>query len=105
MSTTTKRLIAEFRKKIHGKNLYLRSDALFPGRWGHQWGDHSRYDIIPLIHQVVADTKATDIDLYDPFVEHKDMFPDTVHPNDAGAQIMSSVIYTALTGNKPRNRP
>lgn len=97
-------LIAEFREANPSAKFYLCDPTpCFPGRWGIS-GETIHDEIIPLVHKVAADSQATDIDLYDPFTTRKDMFPDAIHPNDAGAQIMSSVIYTALTGNKPKNR-
>jgi acyl-CoA thioesterase I len=98
-------LIAEFREANPSVKVYVCDPTpCFPGRWGIN-GTTIHDEIIPLIHQVAMETKATDIDLYDPLVSRKDLFPDTIHPNDAGAQMMSSVIYTALTGKKPKNRP
>ena len=98
-------LIAEFRDANPSVKIYVCDPTpCFPGRWGIS-GTTIHNEIIPLIHQVAKDTKATEIDLYDPFVTRKDMFPDAIHPNDAGAEMMASVIYTALTGKKPANRP
>ncbi len=98
-------LIAEFREANPSAKIYICDPTpCFPGRWGIS-GATIHDEIIPLVHKVAADAKATDIDLYDPFATRKDMFPDAIHPNDAGAKMMASVIYTALTGNKPRNRP
>jgi acyl-CoA thioesterase I len=30
----------------------------------------------------------------------KELFPDTVHPNAAGAKLMATTIYQALTGKE-----
>ncbi|HTR41235.1 MAG TPA: GDSL-type esterase/lipase family protein [Pseudomonadales bacterium] len=94
-------LIAEFREANPAVKIYVCDPTpCFPGRWGIS-GATIHDEIIRLIHQVATDTKSTDINLYDPFVEHKDLFPDDIHPNDAGAQMMATVIYTALTGKTP----
>jgi lysophospholipase L1-like esterase len=98
-------LIGEFRDANPAAKIYVCDPTpCFPGRWGIS-GATIHDEIIPLIHKVAEDTKATDIDLYDPLASQKDLFPDAIHPNDAGAQLMASVIYTSLTGNKPANRP
>ena len=69
----------------------------FPGRWGIN--DKTIHDeVIPLIRQVATDVHATVIDLNTPLTGKAELFPDTVHPNAEGCQIMASVVYQALTG-------
>lgn len=69
----------------------------FPGRWGIS-NQTIRDEIIPLVNQVAEETHVKVINLYTAFSGRKDMFPDTVHPNAAGAKLMASVIYTDVFG-------
>lgn len=91
-------LIGEFRRANPAVKVFVCDPTpCFPGRWGIN--DKTIHDeIIPLVHQVATDSNATVIDLYDAFADKKDLFPDTVHPNDDGAKLMAADVYTALTG-------
>jgi acyl-CoA thioesterase I len=93
-------LIAEFRAANSAAKIYVcYPTPCFPGRWGID--DKTIHDEIrPLVHKVARSSHAKLIDLYKPFVGKADLFPDTVHPNAAGAKIMATVVYHALTGKK-----
>ena len=94
-------LIGEFRHADPAVKIYVCDPTpAFPGRWGID-DTIIRDEIIPLVQQVASDENAGVIDLYRAFTAKKELFPDTVHPNDAGAGLMASTIYTALTGRTP----
>lgn len=54
-------------------------------------------DVIPLIRQVANQTGLPTIDVYSPLVNHPEDFWDGVHPNSAGARIVATQIYDAVT--------
>ncbi|MEL6257392.1 MAG: SGNH/GDSL hydrolase family protein, partial [Bacteroidota bacterium] len=58
-----------------------------------------RDEIIPLIDEVVKDAKVELIDLYRPFNQKENLFPDGVHPNAAGAAQMAEHIAKYLENN------
>lgn len=91
-------LIAGFRKANPQAKIYVcLPTPCFPGRWGINNGTiHD--EIIPLVRQVAADTRAGVIDLNSALAGKKDLFPDTVHPNPAGARLMAAAVYHTLTG-------
>lgn len=94
-------LIAEFRAANPAAKFYVcYPPPCFPGRWGID-DDTIHHEIIPLIRRVARESHAKIINLYTPFADKKEMFPDTVHPNEAGAKLMTTVIYHALTGKQP----
>ena len=97
-------LISEFRAVNPGVKVYVcNPPPCFPGRWGID-DNTIHQEVIPLVHKVARQAHAKVIDLYKPFVGKKDLFPDTVHPNAAGAKIMAAQVYRALTGKKaPEN--
>jgi len=72
----------------------------FPGRWGIT-DKVIREEVIPITLQVARDKKLPVIDLYKALAGKKEMFPDTVHPNAAGAGVMAAVVCEAITGKKP----
>ena len=49
-------------------------------------------EVLPLIDEVSKQTGAKIIDLYSALSGKKELFPDTVHPNAAGAKIMAETI-------------
>lgn len=93
-------LIARFRRVNPEAKIYLcYPTPCFPGRWGID-DNTIHHEIIPLIHRVARQTHSRIINLYSAFSGKKDLFPDTVHPNAAGAKLMAAHIYRALTGKK-----
>lgn len=91
-------LIAEFRRANPQVKVYVcLPTPCFPGRWGIN--DKTIHDeIIPMIRQVAKDSNANIIDLNTALAGRKDLFPDTVHPNPAGAKLMAETVCQALTG-------
>lgn len=68
----------------------------YPGRWGIT-DSVMKEEVIPMINEVSKQTGAEIIDLYSALSDKKEMFPDTVHPNAAGAKVMAEKISAALT--------
>ena len=52
--------------------------------------------IIPRIQEVANYTGLPLINLYTPLLNHPEYFPDGVHPNSEGAQIIAETIYKAI---------
>ena len=91
-------LIAEFRKANPQVKVYVcLLTPCFPGRWGIN-GQTIQDEVNPLVRQVAQDDQASIIDLNTPLAGKKNLFPDTVHPNRAGARLMAETVYQALTG-------
>jgi lysophospholipase L1-like esterase len=55
--------------------------------------------VIPRILQVANAENLRVIDVYDQFVNHPEYFPDGVHPDSEGAQIIANIIYSAISSN------
>ena len=98
-------LIAEFRKANPDVKVYVcLPTPCFPGRWGIN-NKTIHDEIIPLVRQVARDDHAAIIDLNTALAGKSSLFPDTVHPNPAGAKLMADTVYEALTGKKaPANQ-
>jgi len=93
-----KDMIAELRKLPAKPKIFIcKPVPAFPGRWGIT-DKVIREEVIPITLQVAAETKCPVIDLYKALSGKKAMFPDTVHPNGAGAGVMAAVIRDAITG-------
>ena len=64
-----------------------------------QWGinDETLYrDILPALAHVAQEKKLAVIDLYDALSNRPDLFPDKVHPNAKGAELIAHTIELAL---------
>jgi len=94
-------LIAAFRKSNPAAKIYVCLPTPdFPGRWGIN--DRTiREEMIPMIRTVAQDLNASIIDLHTALSGKAELFPDSVHPNDAGAKLMAAAIYRGLTGHEP----
>ena len=94
-------LIAAFRQaNLPAKIFICYPTPDFPGRWGIN-DKTIRDEMIPMIRAVADETGASVIDLRSALAGKADLFPDTVHPNDAGAKLMAAEIFRALTGKSP----
>lgn len=98
-------LIAEFRKANPAAKIWICCPPpCFPGRWGIDDNTIHR-EVVPFVKQIAAKSHVNVINLYNAFSGRKNMFPDTVHPNAAGAKRMASVIYMNITGKLPPLSP
>ncbi len=94
-------MIAAFRQANPAVKIFICLPTPdYPGRWGIN--DRTiRVEMIPLIRRVAGESGVTVIDLYTALSGRKEWFPDTVHPNAAGAGLMAATIHRALTGHAP----
>ena len=63
--------------------------------YNHAWGINDsviRAGVIPSIQKIAEKNKLTVIDLYKQLSNHVEFFPDSIHPNEAGAKAMAEVI-------------
>jgi acyl-CoA thioesterase-1 len=56
-------------------------------------------NISPLIRQLGSDLGVQVIDLQALLAGHSEWFPDNVHPNSQGTEVMAAIVYTALQGD------
>lgn len=59
-------------------------------------------EVIPRIKEVAEKTGATLIDLYPLFENKENLFADTLHPNNEGAQIIANTVYEAIMENQAK---
>jgi lysophospholipase L1-like esterase len=52
--------------------------------------------VIPRIQQVANALNLPLINVYTPLLNHPEYFPDGVHPNSEGAQVIANIIYNAI---------
>ncbi|MDN3668744.1 GDSL-type esterase/lipase family protein [Echinicola jeungdonensis] len=64
---------------------------VFESRWGIN-APVLEKEMIPMLKKIIKSTRANKINLYRPLKKHADLFPDGIHPNSEGNQIMAEVI-------------
>jgi lysophospholipase L1-like esterase len=67
--------------------------------------EYFRDVLIPNIRQVANQTGSRLIDVYSATENYPEFFPDGIHPNDAGAQVIANTIYKALTVEYASSQP
>lgn len=68
----------------------------FDGIWGID-NEMIEKKIVPAIKVVANENSVYLIDLYSALQSHGDLFPDTVHPDERGAQLIADNIYNFIT--------
>jgi acyl-CoA thioesterase-1 len=95
-----KALVQEFQNLPSKPKVYLCHPVpAFPGNFGIR-DEVIKNEVNPAIDAVAKETGAQVIDLYAALADHKDLFPDKVHPNAQGAGLMAQAICTTLTGKE-----
>lgn len=95
-----KTLIRSFRELPDKPDIWL---CLPTPAMGHAWAINDSVifnGVIPYIKEVAEEEGLNIIDINTPFRNHREYFPDTIHPNEAGQQKIADVIREALTGGK-----
>jgi alpha-L-fucosidase 2 len=75
-----------------GVRIYV---CLPPPAFNHAWGINDstiRHGIIPILRELTLENKLRLIDLYTDFQNHPVVFPDSIHPNEAGAKMMAEFV-------------
>ncbi len=93
-------LIESFQKLASKPTVWICYPApAYPGRWGIT-DTVMKEEIIPMIDTISKQADVEIIDLYSALNDRKELFPDSVHPNAAGAKIMAETIATVITKSK-----
>lgn len=98
-------LISEFRKANPRVKVFVcLPTPCFPGRWGIN-NKTIHDEIIPRVRKVARRMHAKIIDLYSALSGKGNLFPDTVHPNPAGARLMAAAVERAISDRTASSRP
>jgi lysophospholipase L1-like esterase len=91
-----KAMVQEFQNLPGKPKVYLCHPVpAFPGNFGIR-DEVIKNEVNPAVDQVAKETGAEVIDLYAALADHKELFPDKVHPNGEGAKLMAETIRKAL---------
>ena len=96
-----KAMISAFREMNPNVHIFVCTPLpAYPGQWGIDDAT-IRTDVAPKVKEVAKETAVTVIDLYTALSGKRELFPDTVHPNAAGARLVATEVYRSLTGEEP----
>ncbi len=54
-------------------------------------------NVLPLVNQTAINLKLPTIDVHTPLLDNPEYFPDGVHPNVGGSEVIASQVYDAIT--------
>lgn len=92
-----KEMVQAFQKMKSKPKIYLCSPApAYPGGRGKR-EKVLESEIIPAINEIARDMKLSVIDLFKPLSRRRHLFPDKIHPNAEGHQIMAEEVYKAVS--------
>ena len=95
-----RKLIKSFQKLDSSpKVVLLKAVPAFPDRWGISDSTIKR-ELNPMIEELAKELNLHYIDLYSPLVNKANLFPDKIHPNAKGAEVMAAAIFQKLKGKE-----
>jgi lysophospholipase L1-like esterase len=90
-------LISEFQKLSSKPEIWIvLPPPIFSDQGGKISPEYFANTLIPLIEEVASQTDLLTIDVFSALANHSDFFPDGVHPNYAGAELIADEIYKAI---------
>ena len=90
-------LISEFQKLSSNPEIWIvLPPPIFSDQGGKISPEYFKNTLIPLIEQVASQTDLPTIDVFSALADHSDSFPDGLHPNNAGAELIADEIYKAI---------
>lgn len=75
----------------------------FPDRWGISDSTIVN-EVNPLVVEIGKDLKVPVVNMYKPFKNKANLFPDRIHPNIQGADLMARIIYENLMFKKKERK-
>lgn len=95
---STKSLVEAFQKANPKAKIYLcfPVPVIAQGNYGIN-NEKVKGEIIPLIKQTAEEMRLPIIDLYAALDGKPELFPDRVHPNDAGATLIAKAVFEAIS--------
>jgi acyl-CoA thioesterase-1 len=91
------KLISEFQKLSSEPKIWIvLPPPIFSDQGGAISPEYFENTLIPLIEQVAHETGLPLIDVHSVLARHSDYFPDGIHPNYEGGELIATEIYNAV---------
>jgi acyl-CoA thioesterase-1 len=95
------KLVSQFQELSSKPKIYLVKPPPVFSNGTVPNAEYLRNDVIPNIEQVANQTNLPIIDVYSALLNNSSYFPDGVHPNPDGAELIANVIYKAIILQNP----
>jgi lysophospholipase L1-like esterase len=93
-----KDLAGKFQKLKSNPRVFINTPPFVPGAGNYGINEAAVKEQLPMIEEVAKEMGITVIDVHGATDGKDTMFPDRVHPNNQGAELIARTVYTALTG-------
>jgi lysophospholipase L1-like esterase len=91
-----KDLIESFKALPSKPRIWIMRPCPVPAPGNYGINEKNLDVLLPLIDKLAAEENVGEIDIYGALKDHPELFPDHVHPNDAGAALMAQTVAHAL---------
>jgi lysophospholipase L1-like esterase len=91
-----KDLIESFKALPNKPHIWIVRPTPVPGAGNYGINEANLDVLLPIIDKLATDEDVGEIDAHAAFDGHADMFPDRVHPNDAGAGLLAHTVAHAI---------
>jgi lysophospholipase L1-like esterase/pimeloyl-ACP methyl ester carboxylesterase len=99
-SADYRELVEKFKALPSQPKMFLCRPAFVPGAGNYGINDPVVREEIVLIDAVAKSEDASVIDVHAATLDQNQLFPDRVHPNTEGANVMARTVFESLTGKK-----
>jgi lysophospholipase L1-like esterase len=93
-----KDLIEKFKDLPTHPRIFICHPPFVPEQGNYGINEQAILEELPIVDQVASDEKVGTIDIFGATKDHPEIFPDRVHPNDAGAAMLARAVCHGLTG-------
>jgi alpha-L-fucosidase 2 len=98
------KLVAAFQALASKPEIWIvLPPPIFSNQSGKIDPEYFKLTVIPGIEQVAKETNLPIINVYSALANYSDYFPDGVHPDSAGAELMANAIYEAIISQNTSN--
>jgi lysophospholipase L1-like esterase len=91
-----KDLIESFKALPSKPHIWIMRPCPVPDPGNYGINEKNLDVLLPLVDKLAADENVGEIDIYGALVKTPELFPDRVHPNDAGAGVMAQTVAHAI---------
>ncbi len=92
------KLIASFQELGSNPKIWIAlPPPIFEDQGGKMCPEYFQLTIIPMIEQMAYNANLPIIDVYSVLAGYPDYFPDGVHPNNDGINLIANIMYNAIT--------
>lgn len=93
-----KELIGKFQALDTKPKIFVARPPFVPGKGNYGINEPAMLEELPMVDSVASDEGLPEIDIHGATKDKDALFPDHVHPDDEGANLIARTFYRAITG-------